>query len=166
MGDSMKHNSADGVMGTGSAAGHSTSEFSNLSTQAHGYGVTTGVDVPQGCTCQDGGSGWCAACSAGVACEPPLCKVCGKPEVEAPISKANGWKPPLMCCAFGRPDRAAGVAPSHGPSATELWQQWSVAGQVMYQQGFINALAAAGVLVPDHQTVSQDTPMDPGKDAP
>jgi hypothetical protein len=24
----------------------------------------------------------------------------------------------------------------------------------------------AGVLVPDHQTVSQDTPMDPGKDAP
>jgi hypothetical protein len=30
----------------------------------------------------------------------------------------------------------------------------------------VHAKLTAGVLVPDHQTVSQDTPMDPGKDAP
>jgi hypothetical protein len=30
-----------GALGTGSAAGHTTAEFSNLSTQAHGYGVPT-----------------------------------------------------------------------------------------------------------------------------
>lgn len=35
---------AAGVLGTGSAAGHSTNEFSNLSTQAHAYGV----DLPDG----------------------------------------------------------------------------------------------------------------------
>jgi len=29
----------DARLGTGSAAGHTTSEFSNLSNQAHGYGV-------------------------------------------------------------------------------------------------------------------------------
>lgn len=34
--------------------------------------------------------------------DAPLCAVCGKPEVEAPYSKVQGWEPPLMCCAFGR----------------------------------------------------------------
>ena len=31
-----------------------------------------------------------------------ICLVCSKPEVEDPYSKARGWSPPLMCCAFGQ----------------------------------------------------------------
>lgn len=31
---------SDGELGTGSAAGHTTAEFSSLRNQAHGYGVT------------------------------------------------------------------------------------------------------------------------------
>jgi len=46
---------ASGTLGTGSAAGHSTSEFSSLSNQAHGYGVRACADCRTVDLCAEGG---------------------------------------------------------------------------------------------------------------